>query len=304
MGKHTTHLVQRASPLAVKTHRVRFATRSAQHQKAPFVTRPNVSRSPAPRSRLHSTNTNRFLSARSQLSTIREEPEEDESEHQLTESRELYRPLESWAHEDARPGPSRRQGHDDDVDMLAWDDETTLVAMLQEDTEEEDEEEQLMALVEQLKSPMTAQGGMLKQYLKDTLLPAYNNIKATHGKLDDKVDLAFGAGLLTFDEVCKKVERIALRDEDELKTAQAESKRNIAKTLEELERAYDRRKELWRTLEEELDRCATRATGALETLSADVEQTIALLEKKSKVMDKESASSVNQKMLRGLLEKL
>lgn len=151
MGKHTTHLVQRASPLAVKTHRVRFskfarpvvthvtlirrtsATRSAQHQKAPFITRPNVSRSPALRSRLHSTNTNRFLSARSQLSTICEEPEEDESEHQLDEPRELYRPLESWAHEDARPGPSRRHGHDDDVDMLAWDDETTLVAMLQEE---------------------------------------------------------------------------------------------------------------------------------------------------------------------------
>ena len=37
------------------------------------------------------------------------------------------------------------------------------------------------------------------------------------------VDLAFGAGLLTFDEVCKKVERIALRDEDELKTAHAEA---------------------------------------------------------------------------------
>ena len=37
------------------------------------------------------------------------------------------------------------------------------------------------------------------------------------------VDLAFGAGILTFDEVCKKVERIALRDEDELKTAHAEA---------------------------------------------------------------------------------
>lgn len=36
------------------------------------------------------------------------------------------------------------------------------------------------------------------------------------------MDLAFGAGLLAFDEVCKKVERIALRDEDELKTARAE----------------------------------------------------------------------------------
>ena len=37
------------------------------------------------------------------------------------------------------------------------------------------------------------------------------------------VDVAFGAGLLTFDEVCKKVERIALRDEDELKTAHSDA---------------------------------------------------------------------------------
>ena len=36
------------------------------------------------------------------------------------------------------------------------------------------------------------------------------------------VDVAFGAGLLTFDEVCKKVERIALRDEDELKKIETE----------------------------------------------------------------------------------
>lgn len=33
------------------------------------------------------------------------------------------------------------------------------------------------------------------------------------------MDLAFGAGLLTFDEVCKKVEAMALRDEDDLKMA-------------------------------------------------------------------------------------
>lgn len=33
------------------------------------------------------------------------------------------------------------------------------------------------------------------------------------------VDLEFGAGLLTFDEVCKKVERIAVKDEDEIKVA-------------------------------------------------------------------------------------
>lgn len=51
---------------------------------------------------------------------------------------------------------------------------------------DEDEEEQLMALVEQLQGPMTAQGAELKKYLKDALLPAYNSVRATHGELDQK----------------------------------------------------------------------------------------------------------------------
>lgn len=113
-----------------------------------------------------------------------------------------------------------------------------LIAVLR--TPEDDEEEQLMALVEQLRAPMAAQGSDLKKYLKDTILPAFQQIKETHNAIEDKgrslrhymrpsylrmpaVDIAFGAGILTFDEVCKKVERIALRDEDDLRTARAES---------------------------------------------------------------------------------
>nr|VWP00300.1 Tryptophan synthase (EC [Ganoderma boninense] len=215
--------------------------------------------------------------------------------------------------------------------VVGWDDddETALVTMLQENTSEQDEEERLIALIESLKGPMAAQGASLKQYMKDTFLPAYNGIKTAHGVLEDKVDLAFGAGLLTFDEVCKKVERIALRDEDELKTAHAEAQRNMARTLEELEHAYARRKELWAALEEDVNRCgnliilasvlvrcsllarchlitseATRAAAALEGLPTDVEQTIALLEKKAKALDKDTSAAANQKMLRGLLEKM
>ena len=101
----------------------------------------------------------------------------------------------------------------------------------------------------------------------------------------------------------------------------------MAKNLEELEHAYARRKELWATLEEDINRCgnypslypgmlltsrrtvltlseATRAAAALEGLPADMEQTIALLEKKAKALDKDTSAAANQKMLRGLLEKL
>ena len=91
----------------------------------------NLARSPGLRSRLHSANTNRFLSERAQLSTIPEEPEEDEAEsapRRYDGMRDTYRYLEPRS----QRGPSRRQEVEHDVDMLGWDDETTLVAMLQE----------------------------------------------------------------------------------------------------------------------------------------------------------------------------
>ncbi|KAI1791696.1 hypothetical protein LXA43DRAFT_1010113 [Ganoderma leucocontextum] len=313
MVKHATPLLQRASPSAHKLHKpthpsTRLATR---YQNSPCVARPvNIPRSPGPRSRLHSTNTNRFLAERTQLPTINEEPEHGAPETdrgqrrvRYDDTRNVHRHLEAWPRQDdVRAGPSRRQ----DVDMVGWDDddETTLVTILQENTLEQDEEERLIAMIESLKGPMAAQGASLKQYMKEAFLPAYNGVKSAHGALEDKVDLAFGAGLLTFDEVCKKVERIALGDEDELKTVHAEAQRNMARTLEELEHAYARRKELWATLEEDINRCATRATAALEGLPTDIEQTIALLEKKAKALDKDTSAVANQKMLRGLLEKL
>ncbi|KAI0780403.1 hypothetical protein BD413DRAFT_1266 [Trametes elegans] len=304
MGRLNSPLVHHSSPLAPKAHKhTRFATRLAQHQKPLFLANPRPPRSPAVRSRLHSTNTNRFLQSRTHLSAIREDPEEGEGGPLFADAPGT-RPHTHTVWENARPGPSQSRQVDHDADASAWDDESTLVAMLQEDSQDKDEDDQMLELVEQLKAPMAAQGAMLKQFLADTVLPAYSHIKDVHGVLEEKVDLEFGAGLLTFDEVCKKVERIALKDEDEIKTAHARSQRIIAKTLTELEEAYELRKGLWSAFQEELNHHAARANAALDALPGDVEQTIALLEKKSKVMEKDASATANQKTLRGLLEKL
>ncbi|KAI0636441.1 hypothetical protein C8Q77DRAFT_1092755 [Trametes polyzona] len=304
MTRHNTVLVQRASPAAPKTHKqTRFATRPAQHQKPTFLAKAVVPRSPGLRSRLHSTNTSRFLPVRSQLTTIREEDEEEDA-HRSEDSRELRRQTNTSLFDGIRPGLGRRQGPDEDADMSLWDDESTLVAMLQDNSPDLDEDDQMLELVQKLKAPMAAQNVALRQYLGDTVLPAYSHIKNVHGVLEDKVDLEFGAGLLTFDEVCKKVERIALKDEDDIRTAHAQSQRNVVKTLAELEGAYERRKQLWFALEKEVEQCASRANTALAALPADLEQTIASLEKKSKAMDKDNGVASNQKLLRGLLERL
>lgn len=94
----------------------------------------------------------------------------------------------------------------------------------------------------------------------------------------------------------------------------------------QLEAAYDHRDQLWLQLEQDLTQCginsaslcvcswfneenrntlAERARAAVEALPADIEETIARLEKKSKGMERKEKKSVsNQQMLRDLVERM
>ena len=163
MVKHATPLLQRALPSPRKLHKTTrpcesnpsmyhrshvsssfarwtAATRLAtRYQNSPCAARPvHAPRSPGPRSRLHSTNTNRFLAERTQLSTIHEELEDGTPGIELGQRKLRYDDvrtglghLEAWPRQgDAGAGSSKRQ----DVDMFGWDDddETALVTMLQE----------------------------------------------------------------------------------------------------------------------------------------------------------------------------
>ena len=84
---------------------------------------------------------------------------------------------------------------------------------------------------------MSAQGQQLKRYMAETIVPAVQRVKGVHEKLEDEgqqilfslkirfdnagilwllVDMAYGTGLLAFNEVCKRVEAMALQTEDEI----------------------------------------------------------------------------------------
>lgn len=87
---------------------------------------------------------------------------------------------------------------------------------------------------------MSSEGAKLRKYLADTVLPVVSQVKEVHAALEDKgiririrkpahiltlfafgslVDLDFSAGILQFNEACKKMEVLAIQDEDEVKTA-------------------------------------------------------------------------------------
>jgi hypothetical protein len=61
---------------------------------------------------------------------------------------------------------------------------------------------------------MSAQSQHLKKYFAEILVPVANVMKEVDAVLDEKVDMAFGHGLLTFDDACKIMEQMVINDED------------------------------------------------------------------------------------------
>ncbi|KAI0819027.1 hypothetical protein BC629DRAFT_692155 [Irpex lacteus] len=252
--------------------------------------------------------TNRLLSRKAPaLPTILEEEEEGEED---------AAPYDRKRHDYGRSiGRRSMKGKAQDLladideeseDAMDWDDEATLVALLQDDRSTVDEdEEDVNALVDKLRSPMNAQSQELKKYMAETIFPVVQRVKEVHEVLEDEVDLAYGTGLLAFDEVCKRVETLALHTEDETRTEYIDAQKEIKTLVAQLTEAYRHRDSLWTDLDQDLEKCAQRARSALENIPGAVEDTITRLEKKSKDMEKNGSSqATKQKMLQDLLSRL
>lgn len=85
------------------------------------------------------------------------------------------------------------------------------------------EEDQISALVNNLKNPINAQGLLLKEYLVQTLVPTAKKVKSIHAALETQVDVPFEAGILEFNDASRKMENLAIKEEDELKTTYAKT---------------------------------------------------------------------------------
>jgi len=89
-------------------------------------------------------------------------------------------------------------------------------------------------LANSLQTSFDLEGKEVKKEIAETLVPTVNRVKALYGILDDEVDIAFGKGLLTFNNACKETEAMAIEEQDELKqaylTSQVRSSKRSFKT--------------------------------------------------------------------------
>ncbi|EIN07164.1 hypothetical protein PUNSTDRAFT_135846 [Punctularia strigosozonata HHB-11173 SS5] len=203
------------------------------------------------------------------------------------------------------------EGADSDSDsetgeMADWDEEQTLVAMLQQPSPRRDDDADLAALSDRLKSPMSAQGDLLKEQILSSLVPAVRNSKTSRARLDKEVDVSFADGVSVFNDVCKEMELLAMQDEDSLKTAYRETQLKTKQLFMKLREAYTHRDRLWDKLHQDVDKCAARAESALNSIPGELEQTVTRLVAKCKDLEKDQGNSVQAKerTLKNLLKGL
>ena len=60
--------------------------------------------------------------------------------------------------------------------------------------------------MESLKDPFLNESKRLKKEIAGTLVPAANRVKATYKTLDQRVDTAYGQGVVQFNKACTEIE--------------------------------------------------------------------------------------------------
>jgi len=193
-----------------------------------------------------------------------------------------------------------------DSDFEGWDDETTLVAKFQDNAPEMSEREKLAGLAQELDAPMHARGIALRQYLAHSIAPAARKVKELHNVMEQKVDITFGVGVISFDDACKRMEQMSLRDEESLKRMYMDTQRNVREHFKQLKEAYERREQLWTDLHDAVEKSAARTLVSLSSLPAELDDTIASIEKKSRDVSKSTGvdGKARQKLLRELLAEM
>lgn len=89
------------------------------------------------------------------------------------------------------------------------------------DRPEEDKDQRVEHLANSLQKSFDICGRELKKEIAETLVPTVNHVKALYRVLDEKVDLSFGKGVITFNTACKEAEAMAIKEQDDLAHAYA-----------------------------------------------------------------------------------
>lgn len=123
--------------------------------------------------------------------------------------------------------------------------------------------------MESLQDPFLNEGKRLKTEIACTLVPAVNRVKAAYKTLDQRVDTAYGQGVVQFNKACTDIEATMSIEQTEFQTAYQATKvihlymrllslttpmkKNIDILFERLRLEYAVRDQLWADVRKAVD---------------------------------------------------
>ncbi|KAG6817804.1 hypothetical protein H0H87_003212 [Tephrocybe sp. NHM501043] len=193
----------------------------------------------------------------------------------------------------------------DENSLFIWEEESTLFSDLLDASPCEPDYHEYDSLVDALQPAFDERGRELKREIAETLVPTVNRVKGLYEKISTNVDDTFGKGIIVFNNACKELELLAMRDEDEIKDAWAQLQRSNKEAFAQLKEAYAMRQRLWADFEKMLKETVEPTLEALRSLPENVERTIGNLEKQARQLEKEDAGAATaaEKKIKGLLGK-
>ncbi|KAF6763877.1 hypothetical protein DFP72DRAFT_1030015 [Ephemerocybe angulata] len=189
--------------------------------------------------------------------------------------------------------------------LFIWETEQSLFSDLEEGPGAS-EEDRLDTLIDALHAPFEEKKKELKKQMAETFVPVMRHVKTLHQRIDERVDVPFGKGLKIFNSGCKTLEAATLAEYQEMVETYETTRANIANLLEQLKAEYAHRDNLWVNLEAQINELVDPAIAEIQDTPAQVERTIAKLEKYHQNMDKDGKDTtiLSEKRLKELISKL
>ncbi|KJA27044.1 hypothetical protein HYPSUDRAFT_83948 [Hypholoma sublateritium FD-334 SS-4] len=182
-----------------------------------------------------------------------------------------------------------------------WEEEATLFSELMGDGMHQEEEHRLDDAIESLQAAFVEQGTQSKKQIAEILVGTHKHIRSMINLMDDNVDPYYGNGISLVKKGATGIERTTYAREIEIKEIYDATQRKIEMIFDELKAEYDVRDRLWAKLEASINEIANPLLESVKDTPAQVERTIAKLEKQLEV---QSASSKAQNSTNKILQEL
>ncbi|KAI6045526.1 hypothetical protein EDC04DRAFT_2137439 [Pisolithus marmoratus] len=190
---------------------------------------------------------------------------------------------------------------EDTDDDINWDDDTTLLALL--DDPDDSGHDDSTSVIERLGSVFASRRTREKEYIKQVMLPAMQDVKHVYEVIDQDISIRFLEGVSLFDNKARHAEEVGRREQQESLAAYTNTKKVFQALVADLDDLIAEKDALFRSFKETLGGLVQQLRQIVSELPGGLEDLISTLEKNAAHLGAEGHAKAKERLLRGILEK-